>query len=112
MTNMLHDRFVVQDEHPSQANALILNQHTVVSTHLVRDVTKERYINIPQPSILSRHILPVPQRMLGIDADENDLTISVFKLIKTVLESEDFGRTDEAKSCGYEEHDKPLRLLF
>jgi hypothetical protein len=46
--------------------------------------------------------------VLCIDTYEHNLTISILKLVKAILESEDFGWADEAEGGGNEKDDKPL----
>jgi hypothetical protein len=45
--------------------------------------------------------------MLGIDTDEDEVAVSVFELILTILKCEDFCWTDETEGGGYERDDKP-----
>jgi|TARA_R110002003_G_scaffold40_8_gene2684 hypothetical protein len=52
----------------------------------------------------------MPQRVLGVNRDEHNTTVAVPELIKTVLESENFRRADEAESCRNEEEDEPWKI--
>jgi hypothetical protein len=54
-------------------------------------ITKQRNFNLAQATVSSRDVLPVPQRVLGIDGDEDDFTVAVPELFETVLEREHFG---------------------
>lgn len=68
-------------------------------------IAQQRDIDLPQSSIMPWHILPVPQRVLGVDAHKHNVAVPVLELVEAVLESEDFGRTHEAEGCGNEEQD-------
>jgi hypothetical protein len=46
--------------------------------------------------------------VLRIDADENDIAVALLERVETVLEAEDFGRTDEGEGCWNEEEDQPV----
>jgi hypothetical protein len=48
----------------------------------------------------------MPQRVLSIDTDEDDVAVSVFELIVTVLKCEDFCLAEETEGGGYEHNDK------
>lgn len=104
---MLHHRFLIENEHASQAHALILNQYPIVPTHFVINIAEQRDIDLAQATILSRDILPVPQRVLRIDRNENNIAIAILEFFEAVLESEHLGRAHERECCGYEKNDEP-----
>lgn len=71
-------------------------------------IAQQTNFNGAKPSILPRHVLPVPQRMLRIDTHEHNVAVAVTELVETVLESQDFGWADKRECRGDEEKDKPL----
>jgi hypothetical protein len=107
LTDLLHDTLPIDDEHAPQTNALFLDHNAIVRSNTMTRITQQRDVDIPQPTILSGHVLPVPQRLFGIDTNENDVTVSVFELIVTVLKCEDFCRADETEGGGKEHDDQP-----
>jgi len=56
--------------------------------------------------------LPVPERMLRIYRNENNVTVAVLELIEAVLESEHFCGTHKRECCRDEQHDKPRFGVF
>lgn len=75
-------------------------------------ITEQRNINLTQATVLPRNILPVPEGVLGIDRNENNIAVAVLKLLETVLESEHFGRANKGECRRYEEYYKPRLLVF
>ena len=73
----------------------------------MRRITQQRNINLAQAPKLPRHILPVPQAVLGIDRHEDDAASAVFELVEAVLEREDLGRAHEGEGRRDEEDDEP-----
>ena len=107
MTYLLHDALPIDNEHSPQTDALIFYQDTVGRSYVVVGITDQRYVNMAEAAILPRHILPVPQRMLSIHGDEDDVAIPVFELLKAVLEGDYLGRTDETERRWYEHDEQP-----
>jgi hypothetical protein len=91
----------------SQTDALILDQHPVVSAHTVRSVAEQRDINLSQTTILPWNILLVPQRMLRINRNKHNAAVAVFEFVESVLEGEYFGRTAETECSRDEQDDDP-----
>jgi hypothetical protein len=85
-TDLLHNSLTINDEHTPQADTLILDQHPIVSTDAMRGITEQGYVNHPKPTILPRHILPVPKRVLSIDRYEDDAASAILELVHAVLE--------------------------
>lgn len=69
-TNLLYDAFAIQNEHASQTHPFFFNKHAVVSAHSVTSITQEADVDLSQPAILPRDVLPVPKRVFGVDTDE------------------------------------------
>ena len=106
-TNLLHKSFTINDKHRSETYTLFFNKHTVVPANLVGCVTQQRDIDVTQTTILARYILPMPQRMFGVDRNEGNAAVSVTEFIIAVLEGNDLSRTDKGESAGYEEQEQP-----
>jgi hypothetical protein len=85
-TDLLHNSFAINDEHTPQADTLILDQYSIISTDAMCGITEQGYVNHAKPTILSRHILPVPKRVLSIDRYEDDAAFAILELVQAVLE--------------------------
>lgn len=94
---LLHNSFPVQDEHTPETDAFLLDQNTIVSSNTVICIAQQGDVNLSKSPILSGDILPVPQRVLGIDRDEHDAAMAIFELVEAVLKSENLSGADEAK---------------
>jgi len=109
-TNLLHQSVIVNYEHATQADTLFLNEYAIVLTNLVCRIAQQWDIDIAEPAILMRNVLPVPQRMLRVDRDECDIAVSVFELIIAVLKGNDLGRTHEGERGWDEEQQQPRSI--
>ena len=107
LTDLLRDALPIDDKHSSQTDALFLDQNSIVCSNTLICIAQQRDVNVPQPTLLSRYILPVPQRLFSIDIDKDDIAVSVLESTVTVLECEDFCRTDKTEGGRNKHNDQP-----
>jgi hypothetical protein len=106
-TDLLYNSFSIDDEHASQTDTFILDQHPVVAAYSMCGITEQRDINHPQAAILPRNVLPMPQRVFCIDRNEHNTTAAILELAQTVLEGQNFSGAHETEGSWNEEYDEP-----
>lgn len=71
-------------------------------------VAKQCDLDLAQPAILPRYVLPVPKRMLCVHRYECDVAVALPEFVETVLKSENLSWAYEAEGSRDEEQNEPL----
>ena len=106
------DRFSVDDEEPSERDAIVHLQDPVGLRHGVVLVGQEGDVHLPQTAPLKRSVDPGVVALDGVAGDGDDASTDLPELLDAVAEGDDLGAADEGKVSRVEQHDEVLALVI
>lgn len=107
-TYLSYDAIRVNDEKPSQRNALLLDQDTIILAQLVVLIGEQRDVNLAETTVSPGGIGPRQQTILAIGRGEDDLCVARLEVGGALGKGDDLGRAHEGPGHGDEAEHEPL----
>ena len=102
----------INDEESSEGESLVLLQHTVRSADGHALVCQERYLHVPESTLLPTLVTPGEVGEVGVSTARDHLAVESRELSCPVIEGDDLRWTDEGEVERVEEEDDILALVI
>lgn len=90
----------IDDEQSAEGNALVLLQHTVVTSNLVVSIGQDGDFHLPEAAMLPWLVDPSQVGEDGVCRAGQQLDADGFELVRSLGEGDDFRRADEGTVMG------------
>ena len=109
--DLAEDALGVDDEHPAEGDARVLNEHAVVAGHAEVLVREDGDVHLPEAALLAGGADPGKVGVLAVAGGGDDLAVDLAELLGLLAEGDDLGGADEGEVHGVEEENQPLALV-